>query len=116
MKKLKNNELLWESFDLDGTLVDTKYPNYKLEEATVIEENCAIVRKLHKNGWKIIIFTARPSSEYIGIEEWLNKHKIPFKAIITGKPLCHRYWDDRAINPFCKECIKKWNESDSVNR
>ena len=48
-------------------------------------------------GYKVVIHTARHWEHYKYIEEWLNEHDIPYKSIICGKLLAHRYIDDKAI-------------------
>ena len=112
MKTLLTNEKLkWYGTDLDGTLVETFPPEFDLENAKPISENCKFIRKVAKEGWKIIIYTARPSFEYIDIEKWLKKYRIPFRQIVTGKTLCKYYFDDKAINPNCKECMERINKS-----
>jgi hydroxymethylpyrimidine pyrophosphatase-like HAD family hydrolase len=89
------NELIWVGVDFDGTLAH-KMPDFSIGEP--IEENIAKLQKVQERGYKIVIHTARHWEDYIKIEEWLNKHNVPFKAIVCGKLLCHRYIDDRAIN------------------
>lgn len=91
----KLEELKWLAVDLDGTLAHTEAPDYTLGDP--IASN---VEKLHKcvqKGYKVVIHTARHWEQYNVVEEWLNKHEIPYKAIVCGKLLAHRYIDDRAI-------------------
>ena len=99
--------LKWIAWDLDGTLADTKDPDYKLEDAPVIKKNVKILKEQVKAGYKVFIFTARHWDDVIIIEKWLKKHRIPFKGIWCGKPLVKEVWDDKVFNPFCKECYER---------
>lgn len=92
-------ELLWDAVDFDGTLA---YGTWSIENPTAvpglpIQENVAKLRALEDAGRKIIIHTARPSSDYELIEAWLIHYGIPFDRIVTGKLLAARYIDDRAV-------------------
>ncbi|MFS2220839.1 capsular biosynthesis protein, partial [Commensalibacter sp. A3DC] len=72
------------------------------------------LREYKKQGFEIIIQTARNMYTYNGdigkinantlpiIIEWLKKHEIPYDEIYVGKPWCGKegfYIDDRAIRP-----------------
>lgn len=92
---MTNDDLKWIGVDLDGTLAQTEYPDFKLEYP--IGGAVDAVRKLHDEGWKITIFTARPWSDYQKIEEWLDSWAIPHRRIICGKPLFKYLIDDRNI-------------------
>ncbi|MUH06918.1 HAD-IIIC family phosphatase [Commensalibacter melissae] len=100
-------------FDLDDTLtINTSGVSYadKLPNLPVIQK----LRKYKKQGFEIIIQTARNMYTYNGdigkinantlpiIIEWLKKHEIPYDEIYVGKPWCGKegfYIDDRAIRP-----------------
>lgn len=91
--------LKWIGVDLDGTLAHSLWTseNPTSEIGLPIKRN---VKKLHraiKKGYKPIIHTSRPWTDYQNIEGWLQHYNIPFKEIQCGKPLYHRYIDDRAI-------------------
>ena len=89
-------ELKWLAVDLDLTLANTSgAPDYHLLEP--IEDNVRKLRECVDEGWKIVIHTSRHWQDYSLIEDWLNKHQIPFKFICCGKILVHRYIDDKAI-------------------
>ena len=104
---ISNKDLRWRMWDLDGCLADTNEENnFDLEQAKPIIKNCKLLRKQSKH-WSIYIFTSRHWADYIQVKSWLKRHRIPFKAIICGKPLAVDYWDDKARNPFCSECLKK---------
>lgn len=88
--------LKWLAVDLDLTLANSSgAPDYEL--LAPIEDNVRKLRECSELGYKIIIHTSRHWEHYKYIEEWLNDYEIPYKAIICGKLLAHRYIDDKAI-------------------
>lgn len=93
------SDLLWLAVDLDGTLAENVWePDTLSAIGPVIEANRAkLLSAVAAEGFKVVIHTARPSSEYEMIEAWLNENGIPFKFVQTGKLLAYRYIDDRAI-------------------
>jgi hypothetical protein len=92
-------ELLWDAVDFDGTLSTGTWSidNPTATPGEPIWGNVAKLLVLKVAGRKIIIHTARPSSDYELIEAWLNHYEIPFDQIVTGKLLAARYIDDRAV-------------------
>jgi hydroxymethylpyrimidine pyrophosphatase-like HAD family hydrolase len=88
-------KLNWYAVDFDGTLAE-KNADFSIGEP--IKENIAKLDKVVESGYKIIIHTARHWEDYKAIEAWLDRHNIPYKGIVCGKILAHRYVDDRAIN------------------
>lgn len=99
-------ELLWDAVDFDGTLC---HGTWSIENPTSVPgepiwENVSKVWALWDAGRKIIIHTARPSTDYETIEAWLRHYRVPFHQIITGKLLARAYIDDRAIH----ESAKSW--------
>ena len=100
--------LKWYAWDLDGSLADTSPENdFNLDLAPVIKKNASLLRKQVKQGYKVFIYTSRHWDDYILIEKWLKKHRIPYKGIWCGKPLVKASWDDRAYNPNCEECCER---------
>ena len=99
--------LKWIAWDLDSSLADTTPPNYDLSEAPVIAHNARLLRQQVKSGFKVFIYTSRHWDDYIVIEKWLKKHRIPYKGIWCGKPLVKETWDDRVFNVDCSECRKR---------
>ncbi|ENO1850504.1 HAD-IIIC family phosphatase [Vibrio vulnificus] len=98
--------------DLDGTLTQANTADYKtvLPRLDVIEQ----LQQYKKNGFDIVISTARNMRTYEGnvgkiniytlpvITEWLNKYQVPYDEILVGKPWCGNegfYIDDKAIRP-----------------
>lgn len=105
---IQSKDLNFDFWDLDGTLADTyEANNFDLKSAAPIKPICRMVRKSAKEGRSIFIFSSRHWSDYKEIKQWLRHHRIPFKAIICGKPLGRKYFDDKAVNPFCKECRER---------
>jgi len=92
--------LLWLAVDLDGTLAEPVWTpeNPTSEIGEPIRRNVVKLREAVRRGYKIVIHTSRPSSDYEAIEAWLNHHSIPFKAIQCGKLLAAAYIDDRSIH------------------
>ncbi len=88
-------ELKWLAVDFDGTLCKVN-ENYVMGEP--ITENVRKLKECTDKGYKVIIHTARHWEQYKEIEQWLNDHEVPFKFIVCGKILAHRYIDDRAFN------------------
>lgn len=98
--------------DLDGTITTGDNTDY-----TQVSPNYAVVeqiRKYKKQGFEIVISTARNMRTYQGnvgkinihtlptITEWLDKHDIPYDEIHIGKPWCGFdgfYIDDKAVRP-----------------
>lgn len=105
--------------DLDGTLAGDSAgwkgfhhigkPNPKV---------VAWVRMEKKRGSRVVLFTCRITTldnkimplSLDTIRKWLKKHKIPCDEIWmgTGKPWATRYIDDKAVNPFCVECVTRY--------
>ena len=98
--------------DLDGTITLANTSDYKnvLPNVELIES----LKEYKKNGFTIVISTARNMRTYEGnvgkinihtlptITEWLDRHEVPYDEVIVGKPWCGHdgfYIDDRAIRP-----------------
>lgn len=94
----QRSNLLWIGVDLDGTLAE---PIWTPENPTPaigdpIRRNVVKLREAVRKGYKVVIHTSRPWSDYEAIEAWLLWNDIPFKAIVCGKLLAAAYIDDRA--------------------
>lgn len=96
----QRSKLLWVGVDLDGTLAEPLWTpeNPTSQIGDPIPESLVKVHQLVAAGYKIIVHTSRPWTDYEAIENWLTYYKIPFKEIQCGKPLYAAYVDDRAIN------------------
>lgn len=91
---LRNNDLKWIGVDLDLTIAHND-ENFNLLEP--IEGAKEALEQLTARGYKIIIYTARPWSEYQDVEDWLGNYAIPYRRIICGKPLFKYIIDDKNI-------------------
>lgn len=97
MGQLTESELKWYLVDFDDTLAfNSGYPDYEIGEP--IWENVYKLINVFHAGYKIIIHTSRHSIEHKLIEDWLVKYQVPFRRIVTGKPVGAKYVDDKAIN------------------
>lgn len=98
--------------DLDETICTTVNGDYvnSIPKPDVIER----MREFKAQGFEIVISTSRNMRTYEGnvgkinantlpiIVGWLDKHKVPYDEIYTGKPWCGTdgfYVDDRALRP-----------------
>jgi len=96
----QRDRLLWLAVDLDGTLAE---PIWSPENPTSaigdpIGRNVVKLREAVRRGYKAVVHTARPWSDYEAIEAWLIANDVPFRAIVCGKLLAGLYIDDRARN------------------
>ncbi len=91
--------------DLDGTLAEKEEPFDPDSIGPPIEKAVGWVRRFHKNGARIIIFTVRGDTALV--TDWLTEHEVPFDYVnenpdqpedASGKILADVYWDDRAFN------------------
>lgn len=107
-------------FDLDDTISFTT--NRDFANAKPNLELISKINDLSKQGWKIIICTARGSLSCKNREEaefkygeeikkWLDKHSVSYDMLSFQKHLGQYYIDDKAITPddFLKLNIKKLN-------
>ena len=89
-------QLKWYAVDFDNTLCKTTGPpHFRMGEP--IEENIRKLNEVIDEGYKIIIHTARHWEDYEAVEDWLQRYEVPYRRIICGKVLAHRYVDDKAI-------------------
>jgi len=109
------------SVDLDGTLAQyDKWEGYTHIGAPN-EKVASYLRKERKRGAHIVIHSCRVATAdnkiypkaINAILRWLKKYKIPADEIWTGtgKVFANLYIDDSAINPFCKECITRYEKT-----
>lgn len=100
--------------DIDGTLCKIKEKNQNYIDIEPKYEVLDKLREYKKNGFYIILYTARQMRTYranlgkinanTGKEmfEWLEKFDIPYDEIYFGKPWCGKggfYVDDKAVRP-----------------
>jgi hydroxymethylpyrimidine pyrophosphatase-like HAD family hydrolase len=93
------------AFDLDGTVLEYDEGMAEADQfGSPIPGMVSEMRKLWKDGWKIIIWTCRPRSQEM--VDHLNNHRIPFHEINVNTSMFHAspkiyadvYVDDRAIS------------------
>ena len=94
------------AIDVDGTVADcskidfskvVKNP-YELMKAKPIEGALGAVKKLYRQGHKIVFHSSRIHGSTEATKKWLRKHGFPFHHIEMDKFVAHIYIDDRAIN------------------
>ena len=98
--------------DLDDTISVTEHGYYV--NSKPVKKTVDMIRQYKKQGFYIVIHSARNMRTYNGevglinvntlpnIISWLKKNDIPFDEIIVGKPWCGYdgfYIDDKAIRP-----------------
>lgn len=90
--------LQWYGVDLDNCIAEAIWPEPGIGEP--IWENVQKMREVVEAGYKIMIHTSRYWGDYELIQAWLKHWNIDHlvKEIHCGKPLYHRYVDDKAIN------------------
>lgn len=91
------SELKWVGVDFDGTIAESVWTpeNPTSQPGEPIWRNLGKLVQLADAGYKIVVHTSRPWSEYEVLETWLNHHGIPWHQIQCGKPLFALYVDDR---------------------
>lgn len=99
------SHLLWAAVDLDGTIAEPVWTpdNPTSEIGPPRWDRVALLRELVDHGYKVVIHTSRPWTDYENIEGWLRHYDIPFRGIVCGKLLAKIYIDDRA----------RWSEATS---
>lgn len=109
MEEIKSPKVL--VFDVDNTLSKTDNGNYA--ESLPIMDVLNKLKEYSKNGYYIILYTARNMRKYNGnigkisaytlpiLIDWLNKWEVPYDEIRIGKPWCENgfYVDDKNIRP-----------------
>lgn len=95
-------------FDLDDTICIHKNRDY--QNAEPIKPVIDKIRQMKKDGWEIVIYTARGQvschkdlalieiRNRAVVEEWLKKYDVPCDELIFGKPIGDLYVDDKGIS------------------
>lgn len=101
-------------FDIDGAICEFKSPEVEYIDLKPKQDVLDKLLEYRKNGFYIILFTARQMRTHEGnvgrinantgkvLFEWLEKYNIPYDDIHLGKPWCGKkgfYVDDKAIRP-----------------
>lgn len=84
------------AIDFDGVIADYSQGwQGRAVFGDIVPGTIEALEKLEREGWQIIIYTARP--EYEEVREYLIEHAIPFSYVTKSKPHVRIYIDDRAI-------------------
>lgn len=83
--------------DLDGTLCRSMVGDYAA--AVPVPGAREALRQLRRDGWTVLIHTARHFNHWTTTRDWLEQHGFEYDQIVYGKPPARFYVDDRAI-PF----------------
>ncbi len=87
-------------FDIDGTLCTNTDGDYA--NALSFPEVIAQVNRLHAEGHRILLYTARGATTGIDwrelTERQLHEWGVQYEALFTGKPTADVYIDDKAVN------------------
>ena len=96
-QKITSEELNWIGIDFDNCLCENSgLPDF-IPTLPIKGSHLGIAR-IVAMGYKPIIFTARPWSEFNIVKNWLKDNNFTdIKTIICGKPLMRTMIDDRAI-------------------
>ena len=89
-------------FDIDGTICTITDGKYK--EAEPYQDRISQLNKLHEEGNKIILFTARGTSTGIDWKDitiaQLDKWGVNYDELLFGKPEADFFVDDKATDLF----------------
>ena len=106
MNVLPLGKKLTIAIDIDGTVADCSMVDFnkvsktprELMKAKPIKDALDAVKKLHRQGHKIVFYSSREHGSKEMTKRWLKKHGFPFHHIEMEKFVAHVYIDDRAIN------------------
>ena len=106
MNVLPLGKKLTLAIDIDGTVADCSKVDFnkvgkdqgELMKAGPIKGALEAVRKLHRQGHKIVFYSSRDHGSKEMTKKWLKRHGFPFHHIEMEKFVAHIYIDDRAIN------------------
>lgn len=94
---LAPKDLRWLLVDFDRTICREASGEYYTpgEPMSGVVESLTELREL---GYKIMVFTARPSSDTIVIEKYCKDFGIPIDGVFCGKPLGLLIIDDKGFH------------------
>jgi uncharacterized HAD superfamily protein len=70
------------AIDFDGTIAESHWPNVGNEIPGAIQT----IKRLHKRGHKVIIWTCRTGEPLQHAIQWLIQHNVPYDAINQNLP------------------------------
>lgn len=88
------------NFDLDGTILETRFDNekgYIVRYAKI--EMIDLIRKLKEAGNTIIIHTGRSWKWFEQTKQQLDDYGIEYDSIICGNVVADYYINDKALQP-----------------
>lgn len=103
------------AIDVDGTVADSSAVDFakvarnpsELMKAVPVSGAVEAVKKLHRQGHKIVFYSSR-NHESRGVTlRWLKKYGFPFHHLEMEKFTAHIYIDDRAINGCDWKCVMR---------
>lgn len=106
MNVLPLGKKLTIAIDVDGTVADSSTVDFskvgrkpsELMKAAPIIGAVEAVKKLYRQGHKIVFYSSRNHESRRVTLWWLKKHGFPFHHLEMEKFTAHIYIDDRAIN------------------
>lgn len=106
MNALPLGKKLTIAIDVDNTVADCSRVDFgkvsknprELLKAKPIKGAREAVKKLYRQGHKIVFYSSRDHGSKAMTKRWLRIHGFPFHHIETEKFVAHIYIDDRAIN------------------
>lgn len=105
MNVLPLGKKLTIAIDVDGTVADCSGVDFskvgknprELLKAKPIKGAREAVKKLYRQGHKIVFYSSRDHGSKAMTRRWLRTHGFPFHHIEMEKFVAHIYIDDRAI-------------------
>jgi uncharacterized HAD superfamily protein len=70
------------AIDFDGTICESHWPEIGHEIPGAVQT----IKRLHKHGHKIIIWTCRTGDALDKVIHWLIQHRVPYDAINANLP------------------------------
>jgi len=106
MNVLPLGKKLTIAIDVDGTVADCSKVDFgkadknpsELMKAKPLKGALQAVKKLYRQGHKIVFYSSRSHGSKTATKKWLKKHGFPFHHVEMEKFVAHVYIDDRAIN------------------
>ena len=84
--------------DFDGTLCE-ETGDYIIHTLVPIKNNINKLIRLKERKCHIIVYTARPWTDYRNLKDWLDIYQVPYNLIVMGKVRGDYYLDVTSIRP-----------------